>query len=628
MSNISTSSCKSSITSLSPQPFRSRLVVLNPEHTFKNVASCPHDFTCKKEKNVFYTGYVDSKERGTQMSKTAKTLSTNCCVVALIIILLLILCIVSGICFGFKMVESLLNKAEKGFKGLFHVTGEVYNSTFFDTSTSDYKAKATFYEKMINNLIEESVLKTAFIKSEVTAFDQKWNSTHDLIIYFNLYFNMKKAKLDSGHVYIVIEEQLQTEEKQFLTRKIKIVPNSLEISEINFDDINNSSFKTKTENPNPANISYPFTEPDPIFLQSDTSERKQCVPVGARFCNDVFYNHTSFPNIFGHKTRYEVDDFVDQHFSQLITSGCYNHLKHFLCSLLQPSCSQHQVIFPCQEFCHAFLTQCHSVFPFILSRFLHCNNYPSIKNTAEKCLAEPDCSTFLKSRNHRDWICDDINDCRDFSDENKCNRCKPGQFYCGGNLCIPIEKQCDNKQDCPNGLDEKHCITEKKIKNHQNRSLTNASFAHEIIEYRMFNFLGNFSKLDVWVCEDLQKINPKSTNQLSTISASTGVLVVRYQSIPAKVCVDNLNYTLLGNKKYVVLNEIARSTCEHLNYRKMKFVRIINDFHTSKFYYHISTDHLATTNTSLFLKTTCQTHQIISLGCSSFVLEIEIKIIA
>ena len=53
---------------------------------------------------------------------------------------------------------------------------------------------------------------------------------------------------------------------------------------------------------------------------------------------------------------------------------------------------------------------------------------------------------------HKDWFCDNENDCWDMSDEMNCTghkkRCDIREFQCSNGTCISLEKRCDGKDDC------------------------------------------------------------------------------------------------------------------------------------------------------------------------------------
>lgn len=69
------------------------------------------------------------------------------------------------------------------------------------------------------------------------------------------------------------------------------------------------------------------------------------------------------------------------------------------------------------------------------------------------------CADYLRSQFLSRKICDGLIDCWDFSDENNCEWCSPGQYVClNSRTCIEKDKLCDGKRDCPHGDDEKQCV--------------------------------------------------------------------------------------------------------------------------------------------------------------------------
>lgn len=88
---------------------------------------------------------------------------------------------------------------------------------------------------------------------------------------------------------------------------------------------------------------------------------------------------------------------------------------------------------------------------------------PNPTTSVSLCLAkEFECGDRLTCI-HRAWLCDGAKDCPDGSDENPSHctniTCRPDQFQCKDQTCIPGHLHCSGQKDCADGSDELDCTT-------------------------------------------------------------------------------------------------------------------------------------------------------------------------
>ncbi|GMT10856.1 hypothetical protein PFISCL1PPCAC_2153, partial [Pristionchus fissidentatus] len=134
-----------------------------------------------------------------------------------------------------------------------------------------------------------------------------------------------------------------------------------------------------------------------IALTTVVSAGGKCEPITIPLCMHIGYNHTSFPNSYGHEKQEEAGLEVHQ-FYPLVEYGCYKHLKFFLCTLYTPICQANydKPILPCREMCVQARDKCSPImkqYGFRWPETLACDKLPSKDSqaqTGEICAAPPD----------------------------------------------------------------------------------------------------------------------------------------------------------------------------------------------------------------------------------------------
>lgn len=76
----------------------------------------------------------------------------------------------------------------------------------------------------------------------------------------------------------------------------------------------------------------------------------KCISLDFNVCSS-FYNATSFPNFYKHKTYADAVTYFQNDLQPVIDSGCSSLTSLFLCGLNFPSCNKARQLLPCRSVC-------------------------------------------------------------------------------------------------------------------------------------------------------------------------------------------------------------------------------------------------------------------------------------
>lgn len=330
-----------------------------------------------------------------------------------------------------------------------------------DQNSIDFFEKAREYRERINLLISRSEFRKYYDGCEILALDgrvfEERNSLNnkDLIVHFLLNFDRKSEELFTGveelRNLFVAEFQISAASSNGTRffKNLKMDLNDFQLKEINFgkfDDIFATSLAQHVDIY--GNIHDGKSQLDEI----KAFPQRVCEPVKLKFCRQMSWNMTTFPNLLGHQNREEIEkDLIT--FREIVDSECFLQAFDFLCHLLQPPCElaldakKNEILvkprFLCRSYCKSFAEGCLSRIPQKFRPYFDCERFPE-QSSMQSCAHRPACLLELKTAGQGLRICDGIADCPNLEDELSCSYCPANALYCGrGRSCISKEKRCE-----------------------------------------------------------------------------------------------------------------------------------------------------------------------------------------
>jgi len=123
------------------------------------------------------------------------------------------------------------------------------------------------------------------------------------------------------------------------------------------------------------------------------SYANSCIPIRHSSCQDLGYNQTIFPNLFGHPNLNEAKDGF-RGVEHIISLNCAQYSRRFFCHVYFPMCSVKETFFPpCRELCEEVRSSCIDRLQSFSSNWpdsLRCDLFPSTTADEEPlCFGPP-----------------------------------------------------------------------------------------------------------------------------------------------------------------------------------------------------------------------------------------------
>uniref|UniRef100_A0AAR5NZB8 Atrial natriuretic peptide-converting enzyme n=1 Tax=Dendroctonus ponderosae TaxID=77166 RepID=A0AAR5NZB8_DENPD len=499
----------------------------------------------------------DSDIRFTRGKLTSQT-RCGCCIIATFLLFLLLAAASVYVGYTYFLPEY---PGDQIYRATFRVTeGDTFSTELADPSTKRFQETSRDYKERLNLLFRRSAIKHGYRGTEVLALDG--TEDEDLIVHFDIKVDPTYVGISAEDLEAILANEISVEESLFF-RNLTIDANSLEVK------------------PSDALPQMVTTTANPVVAQTIITMApyvpRRCAPLSLRYCNNLPYNVTTYPNALQHRSIKEVRDNVIS-FRELVDAECYRHAYDFICQLLQPGCqsggNEDRVVLPCRSFCRDFMAGCGSRLSDKVRALIDCSNFPEF-SSGQQCFSRPGCVDELKAKALSPRICDGVIDCSDLSDEKSCTYCAANQLHCGiGRTCIQTNQRCDGREDCPDGSDERGCLS----------------------------LVPSIQQL-----KSIQRISPHETEYYPE-----GVVVFNEKGESGKLCTESLNKTLSGNRTEEVLRTVAVSLCRALSYQDVLSFQVVQDSEEGSPYVKIK-DPFA--DDISFLQSKCPSKQVLKVQC-------------
>lgn len=132
---------------------------------------------------------------------------------------------------------------------------------------------------------------------------------------------------------------------------------------------------------------------DSVSYTADESNELRCQEMSIPFCQNVGYNKTMLPNIFGHKTQQDVITEINV-YDPLTRLNCSPDIRLFLCAVYSPTCYDQETdpisLPPCRSLCESAKQACsaHMIPFYSWPAMLSCDKFPDGRKADQMCVGK------------------------------------------------------------------------------------------------------------------------------------------------------------------------------------------------------------------------------------------------